>query len=105
MFLIKELIRGRQIFGVRKVPELGHVDWGKTGENIIEVPDALGRKLISYGRRIVYREVKLPPVFYYPDLPQALIAEPDEEIPSAEPLEPEPVEHAKRKYVRRKKAK
>jgi hypothetical protein len=60
MYLIKEVIRGVARFGTDILPEFGRVDWGRSGENAIEVPDALGHKLILYGRNRVYREVKFP---------------------------------------------
>jgi len=67
MFLIKELIKGRRVFGVERIIGFKTVDWGKNGENIVEVPDDFGRKLIKFsGFGSVYREVKLPLKFEVP---------------------------------------
>jgi len=60
MYIIKEMTLNRKIFGKAHLPEIGTVDWGRNGENIIEVPDSIGAKLIAYGRNMAFREVFLP---------------------------------------------
>ena len=60
MFVVKELTFGVAIFGKERLPGYGVVDWGKSGENIIELPDEYGVKLIAYGRQVIYRKVVFP---------------------------------------------
>lgn len=46
-------------YGKETIHGQGEVDWGKNGENVAEVDESIGRKLLAYHPE-KYREVKIP---------------------------------------------